>query len=237
MKAVSDPVNPQTEEVVARGWARAAGAWVKHRVMVPVFVRILDWWYGLDSEGDIQLKDLGIDPTDRQLYRPSSWFTMRDLSAVVPLTDEDVFVDFGSGKGRMVFLAALRPFRRVIGVELSDVLNEIARQNVERNRGKLRCKNIEIVTSDVLEYPIPADMTIAYFFNPFVGDIFKRVIANIHASYQAHPRKLWIVYMSSRPNAHLEASDWLQSVAKWGNCHCYTPRAALPASPQAVAAP
>lgn len=235
MNNVAGVEGVREEKKRSGGVWRKAMFWAKHAVAIPVFVRLLDWWYGLESEKEVQLKELGIDPTDRQLYRPSSWFTMRDLAAVVPVTREDVFVDFGSGKGRMVFLAALHPFRKVVGVEISDVLNEIARRNIARNRRKLRCGNIEIVTSDVMEYPIPADMTIAYFFNPFGGDIFKKVIASIRISYEAHPRKLWIVYMSSRPNPHLEGSDWLQPVARKGNCYFYTPRGAPPVSREGAA--
>jgi SAM-dependent methyltransferase len=197
---------------------------IKQRLIVPVVIRLLDWRYGLESEGDVKLEDLGIDPTDRTLYRPSSWFTLSKISRVISFTQDDVFVDFGSGKGRMVFLAALHPFRKIVGVEISQQLNEIARQNINRNLRKLKCKNIEIVTSDVLDFSIPVDMTIAYFYNPFGGDIFKKVIANIRSSYELHPRKLWVVYMSSRPNQHLESCDWLQRKAVSGDCYIYEPK-------------
>lgn len=41
-----------------------------------------------------------------------------------------MFLDLGSGKGRMVLSAARFPFRRIIGVELSNDLTAIARRNV-----------------------------------------------------------------------------------------------------------
>ncbi len=44
------------------------------------------------------------------------------------------FLDFGSGKGRMVIAAATLPFRRVLGVEISDRLLQEARRNVEAMR-------------------------------------------------------------------------------------------------------
>jgi hypothetical protein len=38
-------------------------------------------------------------------------------------------------------------------------------------------------------------MTVAYFFNPFVGETFSRVIDNIVASLDRHPRRVRLVYV------------------------------------------
>jgi tRNA1(Val) A37 N6-methylase TrmN6 len=65
------------------------------------------------------------------------------------ITNRDVFVDFGSGKWRAIFWAARYPFRRVIGVELSAQLNALARRNINRNRHRLTCRDIHLVTADV----------------------------------------------------------------------------------------
>src|ERR1700719_3166712 len=40
------------------------------------------------------------------------------------------FVDIGAGKGRALLLAAELPFRKVIGVELSEELARIAQKNI-----------------------------------------------------------------------------------------------------------
>ena len=50
----------------------------------------------------------------------------------------DVFLDLGAGKGRMLLAASRYPFRRVIGVELSDRLAAIARSNVAAFRLRAR---------------------------------------------------------------------------------------------------
>ena len=63
----------------------------------------------------------------------------------------DVFVDFGSGKGRVVYQGARYPFARVVGVEISEDMNRVARENVERMRAQLRSREVELVTSDVLD--------------------------------------------------------------------------------------
>jgi predicted RNA methylase len=112
------------------------------------------------------------------------------------VTEDDVFIDLGSGKGRVVIQAAQYPIRKVIGVELSEELHQIARQNVERSRGTVTCANIELVRSDVLAYDIPDDVTIAYFFNPFQGEVFGLVVEKLVASLRRRPRVLKIIYMN-----------------------------------------
>jgi cyclopropane fatty-acyl-phospholipid synthase-like methyltransferase len=45
-----------------------------------------------------------------------------------------VFVDLGSGKGRVILRAATRPFRRVEGVEFSEPLHRVALRNIDNAR-------------------------------------------------------------------------------------------------------
>jgi predicted RNA methylase len=106
----------------------------------------------------------------------------------------DVFVDFGSGKGRVLCQAARYPFRRVIGIEIAEDLTEVARQNVEAQRPNWRCEEVELVTGDATTWVVPDDMTVAYFFNPFVGETFRRVHANILASLDRNPRRVRLIY-------------------------------------------
>jgi predicted RNA methylase len=47
----------------------------------------------------------------------------------VPYT-ETTFVDLGSGKGRVLIVAAMYPFKRIIGVEYSPDLATVCRRNL-----------------------------------------------------------------------------------------------------------
>lgn len=127
-------------------------------------------------------------------YRPSGWSFLRRALRHRPVRSDDVFVDFGSGKGRVVYAAARLPFKRVVGVEIAPELTETARRNIERNRGRLECHDIDLVTADAAEWEVPDDMTIAYFFSPFVGSIFAAVLRNIVASLERAPRKVTLIY-------------------------------------------
>jgi hypothetical protein len=131
---------------------------------------------------------------DRTHYLPSGWLDLRRALPRRSVRPTDVFVDFGSGKGRIVCEAAKYPFARVIGVEISAKLNEVARRNIQQNRRKLACRDIELVTSDASEFEVPDDVTVAYFFHPFGGETFKAVLANIVESLDRNPRRLTLIY-------------------------------------------
>ena len=60
-------------------------------------------------------------------YEGSHWVGVRRALSRLDVTRDDVFADFGSGKGPAVLVAATFPFRRAIGVEISDDLTRAAR--------------------------------------------------------------------------------------------------------------
>jgi hypothetical protein len=127
-------------------------------------------------------------------YKPAPWWTLARALRGGTVGPDDVFIDFGAGKGRVMFLAARYPFKRVIGVELSPELCAVARDNIERVRERLRCPAVEIVTSEVLDYRIPDDVTVAFLYNPFRGDVFETVVQRLVASVDRRPRRLRLIY-------------------------------------------
>ena len=131
---------------------------------------------------------------DRVWYQPSGWSYLRRILPRREIDAGDVFLDLGSGKGRVLLQAARCPFARVTGVEISPSLNEIAQANIERKRHKLACENVELVTTDATAYELPDDVTVIYLYYPFVGDTFRRVVDNIVASYRRRPRRIRLIY-------------------------------------------
>jgi 16S rRNA G966 N2-methylase RsmD len=150
--------------------------------------------YGVRTAELIELDKLGIAGEGRGYYVPASWRTLRRTLSRKEIGPADVFIDFGSGMGRMVLEAARFPFGRVVGVELSQQLHEIARDNVQRTRQRLRCRNIELHRTDVLGYQIPDDVTVAFFNNPFQGSVFSTVVQRLVASIDRNPRQLKLIY-------------------------------------------
>ena len=162
---------------------------------------VFDRWnerrYGIRTSGEIKPEELGFPSGDEYrggLYRPSSWVILRHVFKVFPVSTEDVFVDYGSGLGRVLIFAGEQPFKRVIGVEMSEDLNRVARENVERNRGRFHCEDVEVVTADATQWPVPDDLTVAYFYCPFPPQVFDEVLKQLFASLDRRPRTLRLVY-------------------------------------------
>jgi SAM-dependent methyltransferase len=149
-----------------------------------------------------------ISGEDNAPYQACGWLptrrTLRDLHPVAT----DVFVDLGSGKGQMLLIAAMFPFKRVTGVEYDQDLAECSRRNMESAKHHFRARKVETVTADVLEWPIEDDVSMVFLFNPFIGQTFQSAMGKIFASYDCNPRELHVVY--GYPWEH----DWLMSTGR-----------------------
>jgi precorrin-6B methylase 2 len=165
-------------------------------VYVPVRKRIARTVYArggtLETDEEIRLEELDLAAPERGKYEAAGWSILPRILPAREVSGDDVFIDYGSGMGRIVYEAAARyRFKRVIGLELSDHLNQIARSNLDRNSKRLRCSNIQLVTADALEYQPPSDVTVAFFFNPFVGRTFETVVRRL---LDAAEHRLRIIY-------------------------------------------
>jgi SAM-dependent methyltransferase len=163
---------------------------------------------GIDTAGVVPQSQLGFGPDRGNHYEASPWQT---LGWVIPrgsVSPADVFVDLGCGKGRVVLLAARFPFRKVIGVELSVEVAEVARRNVARVTKHLVCHDVEIVVGDVAEYLIPDDATIAFGFNTVTGDAFSRLLSHINESLARKPRQFRLIYHNPTMQDQLRQSGW-----------------------------
>ena len=152
----------------------------------------------LDRELDtsVSARDPEPDHPERNGYAPSPWHVLPRALRYIGVSDRDVFVDFGCGKGRVVHQAARRPFRRVVGVEISPVLAEAARSGLAARRHRHRCRDVEIVAADVTAFRVPDDLTVAYFYSPFRGRTFESLLRRIVESIERNPRRVRLIYVS-----------------------------------------
>jgi SAM-dependent methyltransferase len=139
-------------------------------------------------------------------YVPSPWYVLPRALRVTGVSRQGTFVDFGCGKGRIVHQAARRPFRRVIGVEISPVLADHARGALAARSSTHRCGEVEIVVAEAAEFPVPDDLSVAYFFDPFGGATFGAVIQRIIDSIDRNPRRVNLIYVHPRQGARILAT-------------------------------
>jgi SAM-dependent methyltransferase len=162
--------------------------------------RTFDARYAIDTAGIVHLHELDVTGANVRYgvrYEPTNpeWF--RDLIGWLPIDYRDfVFVDFGAGKGRALVLASEFPFKRIVGVEFSSTLAEIARRNVERLSERA---DFEVRCTDAVDYELPDEPCVLYFYNPFASPVLQKVLANIRRSLERMPRHLFIVVTGDAP--------------------------------------
>lgn len=120
--------------------------------------------------------------------------------------DEDYsnfsFVDFGSGRGRVLLAAAEKPFRNVLGVEFSPRLHNEAERNIaDYPSERLKSETVRSVCMDAARFDLPDGDCILYFFNPFGADLLERVVER--SLDQARSGKRRIIVILYNP-VHLE---------------------------------
>lgn len=161
----------------------------------------------------ISAAELGFSNGEYVAYEPSAWRWLRLALRNRVITDKDVLVDVGCGKGRVLLQAARRyPFGRLIGVEVSDVLAAWARRNLAVSRDRLRVRDVVIENANATEWEVPDDVTYAYFFNPFEGETFHRALANLIASLDRSPRRLTLIYANPVMAGVVEATGRFELV-------------------------
>jgi SAM-dependent methyltransferase len=123
----------------------------------------------------------------------------------LPLTSG--FVDFGSGKGRVLLIAAQYGFKRIVGIDFSPQLCEVARRNVEafqrRNGGD---SEFTVVHSDVVHYDIRAGQSVFFLYDPFSTEVLAEVLTNLRRSLAECPREICLIYNAPRHHALMQRS-------------------------------
>jgi SAM-dependent methyltransferase len=116
--------------------------------------------------------------------------------------------------GRVVMLAARRPFRAVIGVEISPALVEIARENLASARDPKRvARDVKIVRADAAEYAFPRGDLVVFMYNPFHGPVLDAVLANLGA---LGDREVVLLYHTPVDRAAIDATEAFDCVADLG---------------------
>ncbi len=185
--------------------------------------RRLEHRYGLDIQSTAHLDSLtviGDHESEGFYYVPSAAPVVNLLLGhLTDEIDDFTFVDYGSGKGLVLLVAAHYPFREVIGVEFAEELHAAAEENIGKYGAPgQRCKNVVSVCADAAEYEVPSNNCVLYFCNPFTEPLMKRVLSNIEASHRKHGQKIFVLFnqlfhedaeSTANTGALLEAAEFL----------------------------
>lgn len=171
---------------------------------LPFFAKLLRlWWWDqthrVSTRSRVFAGSLGVSGPVAEHARPYEASDTTLLPHLLPRLGirhgEYVFVDLGAGKGQAVFLAAEFPFKRVIGVELSPALHEMACRNCRTFRSRRQaCRHIEMLHGDAADFAFPAEPLVIYLFNSFDEVVLTRVLHHLIASAREHPRDVLLIY-------------------------------------------
>jgi SAM-dependent methyltransferase len=155
--------------------------------------------FGVSSEGRIALHELAIDSENRTLGFPYVPSPGRLVNTLLGNIEEDLgrfdFIDFGSGKGRVLLVASHYPFRQVVGVEFSTELHQIAQENIRRYQSPARrCQAVHSICTDAATFALPEHACVLYFNNPFAGPVFAQVLRNVQVAHERARRKVYVLY-------------------------------------------
>jgi SAM-dependent methyltransferase len=170
-----------------------------------------DLRYGTETMRWVWVEDLGANSehdVNAVGYRATKARSLQKLISKLDLPRDRAFVDLGSGKGRVLLLAAQLGFQKVVGVEFSPKLCAIARQNVNTFTRRTRiAARIDVIESDVALFNITADRCIFYAYNPFDGVVMERLVGNLRDSLKRFPRRVWLLYNTPAHATVIEKSD------------------------------
>nr|WP_207729551.1 methyltransferase [Clostridium chrysemydis] len=151
-------------------------------------------------ENILNIKTSGIQQIDDKFYHynryePTDYRALDLLFSDYDLLETDSIVDFGSGKGRLIFYINYEFNSKVTGIEMNFNYIRESLENKERYLKKYKKKEDKITFLNILaeDYEVSKEDNKFYFFNPFSIQIFMKVIDNILDSVDDYYRKIDIV--------------------------------------------
>jgi hypothetical protein len=182
--------------------------------------RAYRWWLGwnFDRRYNADTRNIVPVPTDggevarhATRYRGSTVGFVPFVLTRVPLRIEDaVFVDLGSGKGRVLVEAAAFPFRAIVGIEFSPPLHAAATRLVSEYERRNRCLGrVDLKCMSAADYVLPGYPAVIYLYNPFDAAVLRSVIDRLLR--RAAPTR--IVYLNPQAADVIEGTQRFELVA------------------------
>jgi len=170
---------------------------------------------GTDTSGFVDPKTIGAHTDHPALayaggYAGSQPSVIQAALDALPPLRNATFIDLGCGKGRPMLVAAERPFREVVGVDLSPDLVEVARANAAimqaRHSGRAP---IRVVVGDAANHPLPSGDVVLFLYNPFGAPLHAQFLKGMERAIEAERRAIYIIYYNPVHGAMYDAAPFL----------------------------
>lgn len=170
--------------------------------------------YGIDTTGINKLKRLSVKGDDKKhasIYQGANYYLLdKAFTFLIEEKAAGTLVDFGSGKGRIMAVAAFYGFSNIKGIEFAPALSAVAEKNLQLSRLKHPDTNFLIITENAVHYQIEKEDCIFFFFNPFDEKIVLQVVKNILQSLKKYPRKIFVVYINPMHKEIFESAGFFE---------------------------
>lgn len=157
-----------------------------------------DLVHGVDTCGEIPLASFDFKSEQKTPGLEYQSHHPRVIRAILSALDIErerfTFIDYGCGKGRVLLIAGEFGFRRIIGVEFVPALAETAKRNLTSYRGRGAGGDATVFTMSAIDYELPPDPSVLFFYSPFTGAMMERVVENIENSFKRAPRELFVLF-------------------------------------------
>jgi len=186
--------------------------------------KYIDIKYNINTFSKNTVDELAIESSNKtysDIYKTISEREFLRITKILPVDLSGYhFIDIGSGKGRILFLAAQLNFKKITGIEFSPLLFQYSVENI-RNYG-LKFKEdsrINVIYGDATKALSldPGQSYVLFFFNPFRGDITKQIVDILNTWHNFDKTStIYIVWYNCHPAKTdvdpLFNVDWLVSV-------------------------
>ena len=160
---------------------------------------------------------------DAVFYATVDYGPTRRILRELLLEPDDTFVEVGAGKGRVLCLAARNEMAKVVGIEADPRLAQIARDNVQRARGKRTPTVVHTGMAEDYDY---RHASVLYYFNPFEANVLDTVLDKIRAD-RAGPVRLAFVMESASAPCSRSTHGWsVRPAGSMGPCRSRSTRPA-----------
>ncbi len=156
--------------------------------------------HGLELAKFTELRDLTVEGSNEKFGNPYGPTPPRAFPVLLenfgPDFSQTTFVDLGSGKAFAMLLASHRNFKKIVGVEFAIELHEAAIRNVTKySSPEQKCKDLELIHGDALDYEFPDSDLLVYLCNPFTDNLLREIINKLIRMREATGHKISIVYL------------------------------------------
>ena len=160
----------------------------------------------------LKIKTSGRDDSHSDQYRypyePTSYMVLERLANSGLIRKNNTLLDYGTGKGRVCFYLSYQTRCKSVGIEYDERIYKAVQENQNHAVSGTRTS---FVMTCAENYPVPAEATKCYFFNPFSVEILQKVLARIQESYYENPREieLFFYYPSDEYVSYLMTQEYL----------------------------